>query len=203
MSLDPLKQIFNLHARVAFRRPLVSAKDEWNKVVKSTNCYSYALNIPDHGWGRPGELNKPVDERDCFARSEITPARITERLIQDGLVQVNIEDVDPKKHHVIALAINEGWDYHFYRWLEDGSWAHKDGEKSVSTKDHKGKPISSPEKAARGPYKKFIGYFKVPDTGVPYTRNPKILEKNWRDITSGITEPPSWARDDRDRHFRP
>lgn len=189
MSLDPLKQQFNQRARLKFRSPLVSASEEWRKVVKSTNCYSYALNIPDHGWGRPGELNKLLDDRECFSTREITEARIRERLQIDGLIEVALADVSPLTHHVIAAAIDKKKDYHFYRWLEDESWAHKLGYDTVSTVDTSNRRIRSAEECARGRYTDFLGYFIVPEDGIVYTRNPELNEKFWKPITSGISEP--------------
>lgn len=189
MSLDPLKQQFNQRARLKFRSPLVSASEEWRKVVKSTNCYSYALNIPDHGWGRPGELNKLLDDRECFSTREITEARIRERLQIDGLIEVALADVSPLTHHVIAAALDKESDYHFYRWLEDSTWSHKMAYDPVTTTDSKRRRIRSPEECARGRYKTFLGYFAVPEEGLVYTRNPELNEKFWKPITSGISEP--------------
>ena len=48
---------FNLETGVLLRRPSLSMQfsaKAWKDVSKLTNCVTYALNIPMHGWGRPG-----------------------------------------------------------------------------------------------------------------------------------------------------
>lgn len=183
-----LSQNFNILARATFKHPLEFDGDIWDHVRQQTNCYTYALNIPDHGWARPGELLTRADIRKPLGDSEISIETIRDRVLTDGLIQVDIKDVTPQTHHVIAAVVSKHDDYHFYRLLTDGHWAHKRGNGEVTMKDSSGDLITDPESCNRGKYKSFIGYFVVPEEGVLYRRDPNIREKFWQAVTSGETD---------------
>lgn len=180
-----LSRDFNILARATFKHPLEFEADIWDHVRQQTNCYSYALNIPDHGWARPGELLTSVDRRKPLGSSEINIENIRERLLVDGLIQVELKDVTAQTHHVIAAVIEKGDDYHFYRLLLDGHWAHKQGCGKVTMKDKDGILITDPETCNRGAYKSFVGYFAIPEEGVLYRRDPSIKAQFWHAVTSG------------------
>ena len=70
----------------------------------------------------------------------------------------------------IALVVDPGDDYHFYRQDSDGWWSHKDGANKVKRFDAEGKPIWNPQTAARDyrpngstlNYKNLCGFYCVP-----------------------------------------
>lgn len=138
----------------------------WMSVMGETNCYSYALNIQDHGIARPGQILWSKDaplELSAFRRENIT-----ERLLADGLVKIASPDLAPECSQIMAAFLLAGDDYHFYRLDVDGGWSHKIACGHVSKKDNAGKVILSPTAADRGRYNEFLGYFMVPEQGVKY-----------------------------------
>jgi hypothetical protein len=70
----------------------------------------------------------------------------------------------------VALVVDPGDDYHFYRQDSDGWWSHKDGANPVKHVDAEGKRIWDPKTAARDyrpngsflNYTDFCGYWCAP-----------------------------------------
>ncbi len=60
----------------------------------------------------------------------------------------------------IAMVVDPGEDYHFYRQDSDGLWSHKDGANKVKRFDAEGQPIINPRTAARDyrPRGSFLNY---------------------------------------------
>ncbi len=58
-------------------------------------------------------------------------------------------------------------DYHFYRQMSDGAWWHKSGEQLPRNTDSLGHVIANPMTANRGYYDIFVGYYYVPENGLP------------------------------------
>jgi hypothetical protein len=162
--------------------------DKWNKDFKlANNCYNYVANqvservqkalddnlipidkndkpvlsIPGMAGGKPPAKPpwtcknvKEGAEADGF-KSEIGGKPVTkdskcpEGCWKVALVIAPDDPKDPKKN-----------DFHFYRQDDDGNWSHKRGLNGDATnKDFSGKVITDPEKADRGKYTEFCGYF--------------------------------------------
>ncbi len=112
--------------------PFEFSLDEWQKeaVIKNTNCYRYAFNIPWEdddqrimsflGWSF-GKLYEHVSGQQGFSRFEIDLKRM-------GFSYNETEDEKsvPEKGYKIALYIYEG-DFHFARQNVDGRWSEKNG----------------------------------------------------------------------------
>jgi hypothetical protein len=79
----------------------------------------------------------------------------------------------PPGYDSVALAIDTGIDYHWYRQDSHGRWSHKPGNTSATDVDASGNPITNPETADRDysvtsgfNYSVFCGYFYVPAGGI-------------------------------------
>ena len=140
----------------------------WNKqpVKGSTNCYAYGANDPDGhppGKPQPGErCGHPATDASC--------AEVTRASICDGMVKA--PDPPPQKpgYYPVALVVDPGVDYHWYRLDDNGRWSHKPGNTSATNVDASGNPITNPKTADRDygsvNYKDFCGYFYVPAGGI-------------------------------------
>jgi hypothetical protein len=139
------------------------------------NCYTYALNIPDHGWGRPGQLMlRNLDRVSVRIDPDIKScvAYFNAFLGKDGLVPIDHLDSGRYKH-VLFLCLDidpdAGFgDFHFYRRDSNGLWSHKGGLRPVSDTDEGGGLIVSPQTCDRGTYTTDVGYYAVPPEGIRY-----------------------------------
>jgi hypothetical protein len=59
----------------------------------------------------------------------------------------------------MALVIDPGWDYHWYRHQRGGFWGHKPGGTAARNLDNSNVLIVNPETCNRGGYTDFCGYF--------------------------------------------
>jgi hypothetical protein len=59
--------------------------------------------------------------------------------------------------------IPDGSDYHFYRQDASGLWSHKNGGNVARNTDESGNLIRDPEKADRGRYNVFCGFYTLPN----------------------------------------
>lgn len=121
----------------------------WNNnpvTVSSNNCYNYANNYidnlfaqPGYGRGGPGNLACPDCQQNATA---------------DGLVACN--DVNNAlragEGWYVALVINPGIDYHWYRQDNTGCWSHKQGCWPVTDRDNSGNVIADPQHCDLGAY---------------------------------------------------
>ena len=70
----------------------------------------------------------------------------------------------PVNYYLIAMScIPDGSDYHFYRQDASGLWSHKNGGNIARNTDESGNLIYDPEKADRGRYSVFCGFYTVPN----------------------------------------
>lgn len=152
------------------------AFDSWLRARHSrkVNCYSYSLDIPRHGWGRPGQLLLPRSKKYDSPMKGISPEDLARWIEGDGLVRVRKSDTNPQSHHVIAAALCPDRDFHFYRWNASGEWSHKIAARKPSRLDASRNTIMSPEECDRGRYEIFVGYFVVPDEGIRYTQDNRL-----------------------------
>ena len=127
------------------------------KLREKTNCYTYALGIPEHGHGIPGYLTAPNTLKSTTEYGKkITSSFIFDQLVKDGLNPISEQDISPDSPvNIIAAFIAPHQDYHFYRY-------HNDRITDIHCADH--------EK-----YKEFVGFFALPEEGIKY-QAPK---KRW------------------------
>lgn len=155
-------------------------------VYKSHNCYSYSMNVIDGDlvsscrqnnakecrshFHQPGALNgdryalNAVDRRTCPTVEKLMKSDVPE--IQPS----SFEATCPTGMSKIALVVDKGEDYHYYRQDADGLWSHKDGSNKVKRFDADKKPIFNPETANRDytptgsdlNYDDFCGFYCVP-----------------------------------------
>ena len=155
-------------------------------IYKSHNCYSYSMNVIDpklvnmcrknnnndcrRNFHQPGALNgdryalNAVDRRKCGVVEKLIMADVPE------IEKSSFYGQCPAGKSKIALVVDEGEDYHFYRQDDDGWWSHKDGSNKVKRYDALKRRIFNPELASRDyrwqnsdlNYEDFCGFYCVP-----------------------------------------
>lgn len=155
----------------------------WDRNKRNNNCYAFAfgdLRVDSPAKLQPGQLsgNTPLSDK------TYTCAGLASLVLADHPRARRIPDSQrecPPGHHRVALFLdNEGAnrDYHFYRELSPGRWAHKPGSLAVSTVDDSGAPIHDPRTADRDyvnagderkayNYAEYCGMFCAPDKPEP------------------------------------
>lgn len=164
------------------------APDRYNKnplIRKTHNCWAYGMDVLDPAQltqciGKPvgcqlvyhqpgGTAKKAKELRTTAGRS----CAVVERLMKtdvSAIQRTTHRNRCPRGTSKIAMVVDPGEDYHFYRQDSDGLWSHKDGANKVKRFDAEGLPIWDPETAARDyrprgsflNYKDFCGYYCVP-----------------------------------------
>jgi hypothetical protein len=125
-----------------------------NRIQFKNNCYNYACNIETGTYAQPGGASHNIySSTDC--------ADVTEGAVSDGLVVQNIDSTCPRCCHKVALVVDPGLDYHWYRQDNNGLWSHKIADTPVTNLDNSGNRITDPRTADRGPYTVFCGFFCV------------------------------------------
>lgn len=91
----------------------------------------------------------------------------------DGMVPAPNPPTSMAGHYPVALVMDPGVDYHWYRLDDNGRWSHKPGNASATDQDASGRPITNPETADRDysasglpNYSQFCGYYYVPSGGI-------------------------------------
>jgi hypothetical protein len=136
------------------------------RVVENTNCYAYALNCPQMGWARPGNLRSLFNPR--YGIELITVENIRNFMKNDGLEELSETEALSSSLNALALRISDRSDYHFYRLDSNGLWSHKQSYLDPSSDDDRGDVIKNPRTAASRSYAKFGGYFTIPENGILY-----------------------------------
>lgn len=160
--------------------------NKWNRdqsIKKSHNCYAYSLNLINNKTSKlcdkymkktkkrnckmfkpqPGRLSGYLDE--YKDKKVFTCKRLYRRIRKDNPVikKLRPNQKVPEGYYKIALAVTSDFDdYHFYRQDNDGLWSHKNGKNRAKFTDKNSRLIKNPEKANRGKYKNFCGYYMVP-----------------------------------------
>lgn len=162
------------------------ARYNQNPLVRKThNCWAYGLDVLD-----PAQLIQCVGKssscRLMYHQPGGTAGRATELRTTTGrscpvverLMRVDVPAIKrstykarcPRGSSKIAMVVDPGEDYHFYRQDSDGMWSHKDGANEVKRFDAEGQPIWNPKTAARDyrprgsflNYTDFCGYYCAP-----------------------------------------
>lgn len=165
----------------------------WSGPVSSKcNCYAYAINnqLDKRGnlWYKqqPGayEGSYKLTSNDYNTTGETiisATAADFSAFSKDNNQEMIFIKVDkyekcPEGTYKVALAINKGEDYHWYRQDSDGLWSHKQGTTPVKRTDASGNLIIDPQTADRGDYTYFIGYFAVTPWNRLYISDMSISE---------------------------
>lgn len=168
-----------------------SDTDAWKHSIQyNTNCYAYMLNnqdipytyIPPAGanvewfyntFMQPGQsvIDTNIDgipfeglqQRDLTAE----PTNLLQYVGYDAenygftFESIGRDETCPIGSYKVALVIDIGKDYHWYRQNPDGTWSHKSGRLPVTDRDDSGNIIYDPYYMNRGGYTSFIGYYCV------------------------------------------
>lgn len=122
---------------------------------------------------QPGALH---GDRHALNAAERRACPVVERLQKADTPQIQKTTFYgrcPKGMSKIALVVDPGEDYHYYRQDADGMWSHKDGSNKVKRFDAMKQPIFNPALAARNylwqnsdlNYEDFCGFYCVPRDG--------------------------------------
>lgn len=182
--------------------------DAWNNIPKvhdNSNCYAYILNNQvklgtNDPWikQQPGEIsgNNVLQELINGARIEhaaIADAQVVGKVFQS----IGKTERCPAGTYKVALVVDPGNDFHWYRQNPDGTWSHKPGLTDVVNTDASGELIYDPEIADRDyspivDYSVFVGYYAVEPWNnlyVPETSNRYVISLD----CVGMVEPHNLA----------
>lgn len=168
--LDPYKkEIIRKELKMAQNFAMATAPYRKNGAYEyESNCYTYALGVPERGKSVPGKLCVLDDMDNRMSRAEITVPNIFNMLVKDRLQPISPDEVTANSQsQIIAAYVEAGVDYHFFRMHKDGYWSHQKGRGGEITHlDYSQNRIRDPQQADRKWYQDFVGFFKVPDEGV-------------------------------------
>ncbi|XP_068762302.1 uncharacterized protein [Montipora capricornis] len=153
MNLNDVKE--NFTEPIAKRAPpnWEGATYTWshNYAITKNNCYNYANDKVTNTLAQPGRGSG----RELAA---ITNNEVREAARRDGLVLLpdaagggipNISKNGP--YHLVALVVDPGNDYHWYRLDSNGLWSHKPGRTRITNRDGALNLIPDPRLAVNGP----------------------------------------------------
>ena len=117
------------------------------------NCYNYSNNKATNTFAQPG--------RAAGAQATyMSCAAVHAAAIADGLQPISYYPNWPLDFKTgLALVVAPGYDYHWYRLDQNGTWTHKPGGTAATNRDNAGNIITDPRTANRGPYTNFCGFF--------------------------------------------
>lgn len=121
----------------------------------SNNCYNYGNNKRTDTYAQPGRAAGA--QASTMACPDVWNAAVA-----DGLEPLPATGQCPAGQDKVALVVDPGTDYHWYRLDANGMWSHKPGGTAATNLDNSGSPISDPETADRCGgslcYTEFCGY---------------------------------------------
>ena len=130
----------------------------WNDastVQYGNNCYNYGNNVRTDTFAQPGRASTGT-------AASMSCTDVYAAALADGLEALPSSGVCPGGQDKVALVVDPGTDYHWYRQDSDGMWTHKPGQTQATNLDNSGNPISNPETADRCGsflcYTDFCGY---------------------------------------------
>lgn len=138
----------------------------WNasNVQPYNNCYNYATNRRTDTFAQPGEATGAgTTTMQC---STVANGAVSDHNLAHP--SCGASNLAPRDR--MALVIQPGYDYHWYR-RHNGSgnnefWGHKLSWTPARNTDNSGQVIYNPETANRGNYTVFCGYFYSPSNVV-------------------------------------
>ena len=146
---------------------------------KNANCYAYAMGLEnDPRTGRPFEEKPQPGEfsGDRLSQFDLLPsehADVVKEVFESkvsadaSVLGLTFTEVDGPEHiaaegnWLVALAYAPGYDYHWWKQNEDGTWSHKRGPYPIQQWDMSGNVIYDPRDCDRGIYTQFLGYYEV------------------------------------------
>lgn len=165
----------SIHVKVECARDFAAAVDPYIQnpnLYKSTNCYSYALGIPEAGIAVPGHLTN-LDGRVYHYMAYKDKMR--ELFREDGLIEIGEDELSCATTQVMAVLLIEYWSVHVVKYHQDGTWSHQNGAAGeVTNLNASGHIITAPLDAHKG-YDELVGYFKVPEEGLLYIPNARPI----------------------------
>jgi hypothetical protein len=128
----------------------------WNNdpyVQRNNNCYNYSRNWRTDTFAQPGRASghwpNPMACGDVSAGA-----------MSDGLKKrCDCLPINEYPRRLVALVVDPGFDYHWYRKQRGGFWGHKPGQTAARNVDNSNVVITNPETCDRGGYTDFCGYF--------------------------------------------
>jgi hypothetical protein len=127
----------------------------WNNstVQPHNNCYNYGRNWRTDTFAQPGRAHGAQT-------STMACGTVTTAAMADGLhKRCDCLPASEYPRRLMALVIDPGWDYHWYRHQRGGFWGHKPGSTAARNVDNSNVIITNPETCNRGGYTDFCGYF--------------------------------------------
>jgi hypothetical protein len=127
----------------------------WNvpTVQPYNNCYNYARNWRTNTFAQPGRAHGA--QTSIMACGTVTTAAMADGLKKRCTCLPQSEY--PRR--LMALVIDPGTDYHWYRHQRGGFWGHKPGSTAARNVDNSNVLIVNPETCNRGGYTDFCDYF--------------------------------------------
>ena len=132
--------------------------DLWSnsRVMYQTKCYNYAFDLQVMPGTNSLYTMKPGRGLDVYSEwldTELfTIDTVTEAVIQDSksmgfmFIEIDKETRCNDGTYKVALVVDNGKDYHWYRQNPDGTWSHKFGTGAVNCVDSASHVIYDPEK---------------------------------------------------------
>jgi len=151
--------------------------------LETNNCFSYALRgnkiDPELVAQCKSKTNCSVNfeqpgaasgKRGAMRKEGLRTCPVVKTLTKSDLgpdfVESNFYKKCPEGFSKVALVVDKGTDYHWYRQNPDGTWSHKDGSNPVKNFDALKRKIFNPKQASRNygddlNYDDFCGFFCV------------------------------------------
>lgn len=130
----------------------------WNDngtVQSGNNCYNYSNNKRTDTFAQPGR------RAGAMYPQPISCSGVYQAALADGLSALPSSGKCACKDQ-LALVVDPGNDYHWYRRDQNGMWTHKPGPGSATNLDNSNNVIANPETANRCGawlcYSEFCGY---------------------------------------------
>lgn len=151
-----------------------------------TNCYTYAMGYYYHpttgkkfgykGCNPGGFSGNPTSFSDLAnattAKAAIEAALTADcNLIGGDWAEISATAQPRQGYYKVALVLDPGSDYHWYRQLPNGQWGHKPGASEARNKDYNNKIIYRPDQCERDTsvmypnshynYTDFLGWYEI------------------------------------------
>ncbi len=142
---------------------------KWNDGdVRKYNCYAYALNTKAYGYMQPGQSeDHNISNTPDYLEKETLLSMVELDAENYGFSFEEIGKYErcDEGYYKVALVVDPGTDYHWYRQNYDGTWSHKMGSSLISNTDFSDNVIYDPETCDRTgislDYSEFYGFYQI------------------------------------------